>query len=281
MVVMSFLFSMVANYHPLLNVGCNAPARTPHRAAEEGKIMKERPILFSSPMIRAILAGQKTQTRRVIKPQPMLEPARASNYGELGFMWESNSGKAGIFMPSNFKCKYGNVGDSLWVRETFARIWKQDGCIDVERECPCDGCETEYRADTESAVPGGWDAIDKEDWGEDTPRWKPSIHMRREYSRINLEIIGLRVEHLQDITGVDILREGVRNSYSNPKMGERFESMQRMAFQELWEKINGPDSWIKNPWVWVVEFKRSAFLGAGGCTDSQHPQPAIKTAGVL
>lgn len=171
--------------------------------------MKERPILFSAPMVRAILEGRKTMTRRVIKPQ------RSE--------WALVEG----CQEKILSCPYGQVGDRLWVKETF----RTDAYID-ER--------VEYRATpTVEAQVESYDPM---------PKWKPSIFMPRKHSRITLEITGIRVERLKDITEEDAIREGINN------MG----SVMRHVgfFQDLWESINGPDSWEANPWVWVVEFKR-------------------------
>ena len=184
--------------------------------------MKERPILFSAPMVRALLAGTKTQTRRIVKVPKRFE----------GF---SSPAHAGV----DFGCPYGAVGDRLWVRETWG-LGFEDG-------------EGGY-----SAIP--WTGADPQKDGKafyradfndppDAPRrpWRPSIHMPRWASRITLEITGVRVERLRDISQSDAMDEGV--SVGSPAT---FQAV--AAFRDLWESINGEGSWNENPFVWVVCF---------------------------
>lgn len=195
--------------------------------------MKERPILFSAPMVRAILAGTKTQTRLVVKPQP------TGFLGGPGVTMEDGTPAprvpvddcAGEF-GRVIQCPYGQPGDRLWVREAFAHVFDDkfgpvpDSII--------------YRADEGNG-----------DWPHG---WRPSIHMPRCASRILLEIISVRVERLQEISEADAIAEGV-----SPDMGLRWKSgddTPRGMYGELWESINGPGSWDANPFVWVVEFKR-------------------------
>lgn len=174
---------------------------------------KERPILFSGEMVRAILEGRKTQTRRVMKPQPF----------DLIKSWPAN--------PKNgqeIHCPYGNASDRLWVRETFA----EGGMIRP-------GDKVSYAAD----------------WGEDARvirRWKPSIFMPRWASRITLEITNVRVERLQEITAADAKAEGVEPFLN------RDATAWRAGFQVGWDALNAKrgHSWEKNPWVWVIEFKK-------------------------
>lgn len=178
--------------------------------------MRERPILFSAPMVRAILDGRKTQTRRAVKHTPLL------GYPDD---WCHHVGKRdfehGVGDFRRF-CAYGQPGDQLWVRETFAT----DG----------EGFFA-FRADGET-------------YNDGLP-WKPSIHMPRKASRIDLEITGIRVERLQEISYKDTIAEGPRPcGWGNDDGG-----VQR-NFARLWDEINGPGSWDKNPWVWVIEFRR-------------------------
>lgn len=181
---------------------------------------RERPILFSGPMVRAILAGQKTQTRRI-----------ASNDGHhmLGDDWRFVSGR---------HSPYGQVGDRLWVRETWG---------------PCAGGVV-YKAD---------------DVGEniacpDGGRWRPSIYMPRWASRITLEVTRVRLERLQAIDGYDCMSEGVRISRCDCErcrmsaaMCPADESGHIMEFATLWDAINGKRApWSSNPWVWAISFRR-------------------------
>lgn len=193
---------------------------------------KERPILFSGPMVRAILAGHKTMTRRLVKPRHMYLDGDESGCG---------------YEVDLDRCPYGKPGDRLWVRETW---WQ--GCGPTWG----DHCVV-YDADKAIAwAPGS---------GFDTPDFKqfrkrPSIHMNRVYSRIDLEVVSRRDEHLQDITEADARAEGV-TPYNgtwwdgSPVVGGKYDSP-RQAFRALWESINGPESWDRNERVWVVSFKQ-------------------------
>jgi len=203
--------------------------------------MKERPILFSAPMVRALLAGTKTQTRRVVKPQPV--------YGDVQGLFQcwQFPHKRGHLLYPNAKdqvialCPYGQPGDRLWVRETFAAWWDT-----------ATGKRTHvmgYRADINDP---DWDGFGADDpWWLDA-KWEPSIHMPRNFSRITLEITGVRVERLQDISEEDAKAEGVERHAPACVVGRPY----RVPYSVLWESINGPGSWDANPWVWVVEFKR-------------------------
>lgn len=182
--------------------------------------MKQRPILFSAPMVRALLDGTKTQTRRLVKGSALdwLSP-------EVGF------DKEFVASPENNLSPYGYVGDRLWVREAWAR--------------------TTVGLGTEMVVYREGD--NRTDYGGP---WKPGIHMFRHDSRITLEITGVRVERLQDISNDDAYSEGTGTwAAETAKDGNKWPSMPR-AFRGLWESINGAESWATNPWVWVIQFKR-------------------------
>lgn len=189
-------------------------------------MVRERPILFSAPMVRAILAGTKTQTRRDAK-----------------FIFHSNGDR-----PLLQTCPYGHRGDRLWVREAFDPIYGQSS--------PDRIIEVDYRADWE---PNGKHWRMKDEMG--LRRWKPSIHMPRDLSRILLEIVSVRVERLQDITDRDAFAEGVeKSSYGCHKHAPGGSGCMtgRDGYRALWDSINGPGSWAANPFVWVIEFKRVA-----------------------
>jgi uncharacterized protein YqfB (UPF0267 family) len=184
--------------------------------------MKEHPILFSEPMVQAILAGRKTQTRRVMKPQP-------ENRSHVG-----SHGKSFPFVRTKkgpVKCPYGEIGDRLWVRETWTNICP---AISLRKE-KCSHRWLKYRADHDHSG-----------------LWKPSIYMPRWASRIMLEITGVRVERLQDISEVDAQAEGIDLSDISELAGKEH----RVMFRSLWRDINGSGFWDANPWVWVIEFKR-------------------------
>lgn len=218
--------------------------------------MKERPILFSAPMVRAILDGRKTQTRRTVKIQ---HPLDLPNYYATGRTLCELENQPGAFMefrhtsqdevgftgsPAAFllRCPYGQTGDRLWVRETFRLFDATDECGCYECPCGCPPTGTPiYRADC--------------DYGES--KWRPSIYMPRWASRILLEITDVRVERLQDISEEDAASEGAPCEIGRLEatiLGTQ--ASYRKGFIRLWESINGEGSWIENPWVWVIEFKR-------------------------
>jgi hypothetical protein len=203
-------------------------------------------------MVRAILDGRKTQTRRVVRTHPPF-PTR----GWLGSFWDAlqglwlweerwesmnNSGRGSEFV-GHAKCPYGMPGDRLYVREA----WAQVGTLDPPY--------TVYRATYPNDLPLRLENV-PDDIRSAGYRWRPSIHMPRELSRLTLEITDVRLERLQQITGEDVLAEGVDNGKSNPAMGERWHAMQRMAFASLWDSINAGRgfSWNVNPWVWAITF---------------------------
>jgi len=195
--------------------------------------MCERPILFSGPMVRAILAGQKTQTRRAVSPQPS-GGVRSSPFCASGL--EDGHGR-------EIRSRYGRPGDRLWVRESFDFL-PTGGHDDPQ------ACEIVYWADgsTEprSAPP------DYNPMIYSYQKIRPSIHMPRWASRITLEIVSVRVERLQAISEADARAEGAPWA----ACGSPQEGSQKAGFARLWESINGDGSWAANPWVWVVEFRR-------------------------
>ena len=213
-------------------------------------MIKERPILFSAPMVRAILEGRKTVTRRVMKPQPHPD-FLARGVHSVVPQWPNQDGVR-WFMEDGcselVKCPHGKPGDRLWVRET---------CF---INGPGKGSEVIYKADP---LPN-WE-------GEETDiRWRPSIHMFRAHSRILLEITAVRVERLQDGEGETAfesryLAEGIHRIHhgdsdyhyhafrNEPGPGNWVDPFD--AWRHLWQSINGPGSWDANPWVWAVSFK--------------------------
>ena len=205
--------------------------------------VKERPILFSGGMVKAILDGRKTQTRRVMKPQPILDLNR-SGQGNPFWLWLEGKKRAAFNYPNGdqsliqFYCPYGKPGDRLWVRET----WGASGY----------GCSLPINQEAMSY---------RLKYGDETYgqcRRSP-IHMPRWASRINLEITNVRVERLNEISEEDADAEGISLTPSTFCYGDETPEMQshRAAFQILWEKINGKKHpWSSNPWVWVVEFKK-------------------------
>jgi hypothetical protein len=214
----------------------------------------ERPILFSGAMVRAILAGTKTQTRRGIRPSPhgTFEcPRFLSGPGHSGDGWyccENDYADEGSIF---YRCPYGVAGDRLWVREAFY----------VATPAGADMAKPVVFYKTQNVA--------------GVPRWKPSIHMKREYSRLTLEIAGVRVQRLQDMSEEDAKAEGVEipidtdgcppgkgrpmfdvlSPYRGPmETGHAY----RWEFAKLWDSFDRKPSekWAGNPWVWVVEFRR-------------------------
>lgn len=186
--------------------------------------MKERPIIFSAPMVRAIIEGRKTQTRRVVK-----------NSGKYGVsVLKGAKGPCGVLWDD---CPYGAPGDRLWVRET----WAPNDVLPLSDRPAGDFI---YRADLNHLGQSKYSG-----------RWRSSIHMPRHASRITLEIIGVRVERLQEISDDDCIAEGLE-----PCNCAEGCNICALSWQEeyclLWKSIYGPGSWDANPWVWVIQFRR-------------------------
>lgn len=198
--------------------------------------MRERPILFSAPMVRSILDGRKTQTRRAVKRIPWRTGANPDFSQARAFSNASEFRIAGgEEMTTGFRCPYGQAGDRLWVREAFDPIYGQNGSL----------IEVDYRATYEHGHRMGDHLGFKK-------KWRPSIHMPRAASRITLEVTGVCVERLQAISEGEARAEGVEGD-SHPGT---FVGTCRGNFARLWESINGVGTWDANPWVWVIEFKR-------------------------
>lgn len=232
--------------------------------------MKERPILFSAPMVRALLAGTKTQTRRVVKPMrgwgerfPICKPEGMAAGHEV-WWWDGEFERVGVSQS----CPYGVPGDRLWVREAWSFIGQQ-GIFDLNQAMP-GNCKPIYRAD-----------------GGESDRWWPSIHMPRWASRLTLQITDVRVERLNDISEADAMAEGVYRVdpdaadieagctpddfvFMAPgvRQGWGMNRIERArdqwwptaagAYRLVWDHINGPGSWAANPWVWAVSFEVQA-----------------------
>lgn len=195
--------------------------------------IKERPILFSTPMVQAILEGRKTQTRRIVSKSNSLH-----NLQWEYFDW--NVVHINKPVGLKVKCKGQDelwrispkwqVGDILWVRESWCKT------LDVDEFT--DG----YLYKAEYADPS-------------FTKWKPSIHMPRAACRIRLEITDIKVERLQEISREDAIAEGMPHQWQKMKCGE-FLPDPRGEFYITWSKINGAESWNQNPWVWVISFER-------------------------
>lgn len=215
--------------------------------------IKERPILFSAPMIRAILNGSKSQTRRVVKPQPSYQEIQGTYGGKmLGFPKRGG----GFWIYPNAKdhilseCPYGKIGDRLWCRETWRH--QSYGGIRTE-EGECGEIKVQYLADDDNRSVYAPNEYFMAEHKYRTFKWtkKPSIFMPRWASRITLEITGVRVERLQEISEEDVIAEGIAVAPA----GEYGAA----AFRSGWNSINGKRpgcDWQSNPFVWVLEFKK-------------------------
>lgn len=199
--------------------------------------MKERPILFSTEMVQAIIEGRKTMTRRLLKVR-----------GCKPFIPDDHFTKEDIERWNKNYHPYGNTGEILWVRESFCNVNKPD-------------FDPEFVYKTES--------LDAEDYDPTEWNWKPSIHMPKAAARIYLEITNIRVERLNVITEDDAMREGVDRSFfykrniATPESLEEFynQGFYKRGFRIIWKSINGMDSWKSNPWVWVISFKTLSTTG--------------------
>ena len=217
--------------------------------------MAEHPIIFSTEMVRAILDGRKTQTRRIIKPQPEYE--NGYRYWWKGD-WDTRGGpRAGVCThgtPGNGEatwplkeivehCPYGQVGDRLWVREGLS-LWP--GTVAI------------YLADDEQ-MPSPMNQEHQEWLNNYKNHTVPSIHMPHWAARIFLEVIGLRVERVQDITAADIEAEGIDISIDGISTANHFRGDCWELWKKLWDSINAKRgySWDKNPWVWCISYQRT------------------------
>lgn len=183
--------------------------------------MTEKPILFSGPMVRQILAGVKTQTRRPVKPQPE-HGAGPCHWSPTG--WAARSGHDGNCTCQPIRCPY--AADRLWVREAWRLASGASGGV-------------RYRADE----------------GQRGPKWRPSIHMPRWASRLTLDVLSIRVERLHDISEADIIAEGVTIDVVEEMTGVRVPHL-RDAWRLGWKHTYGAEPWNANPWLWVIEFRR-------------------------
>lgn len=222
--------------------------------------MKKRPILFSGPMVRAILEGRKTQTRRVAKVFDIHRKMKGAPVQWAGAVHPARESGFVSWYPGNhqglpeftqkqyakgFECPYGKPGDRLWVRET----WQVRD-------------ETSYytKADNKrhhTTHPGCAEVWEKTQPPEACPAWRSPLFMPRWASRITLEITGVRVERLQDISEADARAEGIRYHEASKTYGEGLcFGTATAAFQHLWDRINGKaHPWQSNPWCWVVAFR--------------------------
>jgi hypothetical protein len=200
-------------------------------------MLKEIPILFSTDMVKAILDGSKTMTRRIMKPQPTPDDIeKIKDWNDELFT-----------RPKYIK------GDLIWVRETYTKILGDCQC---DSTCNCGIIWYKTKGPIDSMT-----------------KWTPSIFMPKAAARIWLEVTNIKVERLQSITEADAIKEGIKrliphyNGISTTAVYKNYISETSIrckplvSFQSLWEKINGPDSWNANPWIWVIEFKVLSTTG--------------------
>lgn len=217
--------------------------------------MTERPILFSGAMVRALLSGAKTQTRRIAKPVRHPDLGNVYTPGALVLEHEPQH-------VIDRACPYGQPRDRLWVRETWQGPLLQEFEMDADPDWHTASHQHQYQSPKhcEYAADGG----PKPEYtgADDVLRagWRPSIHMPRWASRITLEITRVRVERLQDITEADALAEGIvrqpDDGYGLADTTHYHSRDPRMSYFSLWEAINGAGSVEANPWVWAVEFQK-------------------------
>lgn len=202
-------------------------------------IIKERPIIFNSKMVRAILAGRKSQTRRLIKNPDYISCT-------TGDCPHSRQAECDEFLAS--VCPIAKVGDGLWVRESFWAYYTDAKSVSV----------LGYRADLDPHMLACPDDYQIEDPWFLEERCIPSIHMPRWASRISLKVTGVRAERLNQISDTDAQAEGFHGPMTGTDWANISQIGRRPAecFRELWEVVNGDGSWKSNPWVWVVEFNR-------------------------
>lgn len=213
--------------------------------------MRARPILFSAPMVRALIEGRKTQTRRVVSEKNLL--------GGPPEKWLLK------------QCPYGKPGDLLWVRETYAleNTLEYHGEVEKPKDRPFKDCEEfwvipHYRATEPDAM-----ILEPDESTNDfiKTKWRPAIHMPLWASRLTLQIKNIRIERLQDISVKDVIEEGIRFKKVKDKIfyelfgwvdeiGEPVYACEyaRETYRDIWESLHGKTSWKENPWVWVIEF---------------------------
>jgi len=239
--------------------------------------MKERGILMGTDMVKAVLEGRKTQTRRPMKPQPY-QPRK--DFYRIRYYERGDIALDTIFDPveqskltygswaAGAGCPFGQVGDRLYVRETWAEVYdiNNNGYPNIPH-LPTTEEEDAYTLSyiVYKASIGNWHWLDEDGFETDKTNWKPSIHMPKKYARIWLEITDIRVERVQDISEDDAIDEGCSlygpfNEYKGASKNKPNDCMKlnafstaKRAFQDIWESCGY--RWDGSPWVWVIEFK--------------------------
>lgn len=242
--------------------------------------MTERPITFRAPMVRAILAGRKTQDRRALKPQPGHRQKISLSNGNWMIHDETEFPVDGEVI----RCPYGQPGDRLWVRETWVELLHTSPASDQPELCDgdkliehatfwidanggkwwhYDGRVIAYKATSDVVFCDG-DGFTEYANKDELPKWRSPVLMPRWASRITLEVVSVRVERLQDISEADAWLEGVRpagvSEYPNDGSLDSVEpqSATIQEFAKRWDESNGKGSWEANPWVWAIEFRKAS-----------------------
>ena len=240
---------------------------TENAIVHHGPTVRERPIIFSGGMVHAILEGRKTQTRRIVRPQPYFVPVREhwqwdGAHGHAS--WSGDRPQAAALLGLREHCPYGRPGDRLWVRET----WRVSSSgrhypsrwttvyVEWREQQKVRGRERGRQHRSEwFCTDDEHDALMRRAYGNNrSATWRPSIHMPRWASRITLEVTAVRIERLQDISEEDAIAEGF--TPERGAVGQAVRPGPRDWFAKGWRKMHGEESWDANPWVWVVSFRR-------------------------
>lgn len=223
--------------------------------------MKERGIIYSAPMVLALRAGRKTQTRRIVKPAPIAD-TRFSGGFHVPSSKRTEGAQISVEAPYvGLACPYGKPGDVLWTRETWMPDPPRDG---TWSHVAFDGCKPRdmsliperFRAPAHCIYRATWE-------GSPLVGWVPAIHMFRWASRMAHELTQVRCQQLQDISEADAIAEGIERyagplrwvRYLDAVTGEAKHSTARDAYFSLWEHLHGPGSVDANPWLWAMSFK--------------------------
>lgn len=212
---------------------------------ENQSASRERPILFGAPMVRAILEGRKTVTRRALKLQPISQPEPTDSG-----TWEIYRADE---LAGTIRCPYGQPGDRLWVRETWQGPLVSSEEMEADPSWHKDA--TRYQDPAHCAYRASGDSCEYVDPDDNFHcRWRPSIHMPRWASRILLEVTAVRVERLESISFDQARAEGYPKEREAETGGSDMDAW--LWFRSIWEEINGAGSYEATPWVWCVEFRR-------------------------
>lgn len=223
--------------------------------------MKETGLMFKAPLVRAILEGRKTQTRRQVTVPRTRDSFVMLDHGNGFWPYQSDDGESALCNDGNehpYASPFGMPGDRVYVRETWAEIPRHQPQTDEDLPMRKDGRILVYQADPE------WDgsrnflcADGCMRWAK-PDRWRPSIHMPKEFARIWLEITSVRVERLQSITEADCIVEGAAGGHGAIP-GYQYSATPLEHFRHIWESTGG--DWAANPWVWVIDFKTIRTTG--------------------